>query len=298
MGKQTADVRNPNAPVQDGMSTIHNRADGNPTNQMYDPGDGNGPRPITYEDTLAKGAGVTSPSGGGYSPVAQQYGADTQAWDRTTAANRPSIATPYGGQSWSKDANGNWQLSQGFSGPLAGANDSLGSQYAEMLRQPMADGQQARDQAIGAAYGQATSRLDPQWDKRQEALRTQLLNQGLDPSSEAGRESMHESDLSRNDAYTSAMNSAIGQGQAAGDSVFRNNLASRMAMPQQMQMMQDLLKPPGFNAAGSSPTMQILQSLRDYNNNRIGQASQANQNSADTAAGGAQALSALALLMG
>jgi hypothetical protein len=139
-----------------------------------------------------------------------------------------------------------------------------------MLRQPMADGQQARDQAIGAAYGQATSRLDPQWDKRQEALRTQLLNQGLDPSSEAGRESMHESDLSRNDAYTSAMNSAIGQGQAAGDSVFRNNLASRMAMPQQMQMMQDLLKPPGFNAAGSSPTMQILQSLRDYNNNRIG----------------------------
>jgi hypothetical protein len=96
-----------------------------------------------------------------------------------------------------------------------------------------------------------------------EASRTQLLNQGLDPSSEAYKAQMQDMNFSRNDAYGSAMNSAIGQGTAAGDSVFRNNLMSQQneisnALRQrgqpmsEMQQMMGLMGQPGYGQDNTS----------------------------------------------
>lgn len=112
-------------------------------------------------------------------------------------------------------------------------------------------GEQARDQAINAAYGQATSRLDPMWNQREDRAHTRLLNQGLDQTSEAYRTSMEGLGRERNDAYTSALNSAIGQGTQAGQGIFNQGMMSRQqsiaeALRRRMQPLDELEKLQGL----------------------------------------------------
>ena len=188
----------------------------------------------------------------GSKPSAQkQTEQNYQDWNATTQANRPNVQGVYGGQQWTTDPRtGAPVLSTQLNGMAGQAAGSLEGQYADLLRQGPVTGDAARQQAIDSAYGQATSRLDPQWQKREEAQRTQLLNQGLTPDSEAYKSAMGELGQQRNDAYTSAMNAAIGQGTAAGDSVFRNNIQARESLLGQMGGMQQLTEAPRFNAAG------------------------------------------------
>ena len=77
------------------------------------------------------------------------------------------------------------------------------------------DPTKARDQAIEANYAQATSRLDPQWQQRGQAFQSQMANQGLDPGTQAFDASQGNLDRARNDAYSSAMRGAIGEGNQA-----------------------------------------------------------------------------------
>lgn len=181
--------------------------------------------------------------------------------DFTTAAT-PNVSTPFGGMNWTQDpVTGRWTQNSTLSPGLDAANTSLQGIYADLLGQGPVTGDAARQQAIDASYGQATSRLDPQWDKREEAMRTRLLNQGLDPTSEASKGAMSDFGMQRNDAYGSAMNNAILQGQAAGDSIFRNGLASQNAPLQQMALIKAL------SQTGADPS--LLNSLiaqKNYEN--------------------------------
>lgn len=259
--------------------------------------DGNAPMANPQQDwgndTLRKYTDADTGNGNNF--LARQYAFDQQAWDQTQGANRPNVSTPWGQQQWSKGADGQWNLNNSFGGALGGAQDSLQSQYAEALRNPLS-GDAARNQAINSAYSQSTSRLDPQWDKRQSALQTQLLNQGLDPTSEAGKSAMSDFGLQRNDAYSSAMNSAIAQGNQAGNDVFRNDLAGRQSYVQQMQAMNSLLDTPKYSMASPAPTADWMQALRDFNNISIGQQATDNQTSADTAQGAMTAMAAMAAM--
>lgn len=168
-------------------------------------------------------------------PPGDYKGASEEESKKNAQLNRPNSSTPFASQQWTQDANGNWQVDTGLSGGLGAAAGEVGDQAHMALSQPLDlsglpqldSGEGARDQAIKAAYGQATSRLDPQWTQRDEQLRQRLANQGLDPDSEAGKNATHEFGQERNDAYGSAMNSAIGQGTAAGNSVFQNSLMAR-----------------------------------------------------------------------
>jgi hypothetical protein len=160
----------------------------------------------------------------------KQAAANKDLLAQQTAANRPNITTATGFQRW--DGN---NMTTGLTGPLGETQQALQAQYAQNMSVPFDYGQfgqaqtgdAARDQAINAAYGQATSRLDPQWKQRESGARAQLLNQGLTEGSEAYNTAMGNLGQQRNDAYTSAMASAIGQGTAAGDSAFRNNMMAR-----------------------------------------------------------------------
>lgn len=158
-----------------------------------------------------------------------------QDWQRLIDANRVNQTNAFGGNtSWTQGPDGKWTQQQSFGkGPMGQAVTGLQNQLFGLGTPmdwsqfgPVGTGDQARQQAIDAAYGQATSRLDPQWDKREDRMRTQLMNQGLDAGSEAYKSSMFDLGQQRNDAYSSAMNNAIGQGTAAGDAAFRNNLLS------------------------------------------------------------------------
>ncbi len=167
-----------------------------------------------------------------------------------TAANRPAINTPWASQSWDKDAAGNWTQNNGFANtggtdmfglPTQGTGPGLGTAVEGLQRQASAfggpvdwgqfgvagDGSGAQDETTAAAFGQAASRLTPAWDRREESQRTQLLNQGLDQTSEAYGSSMGDLNNARTDDFNSAMFSAIGQGQSAGDSAFQNNTMAR-----------------------------------------------------------------------
>lgn len=82
-------------------------------------------------------------------------------------------------------------------------------------------------QAANAAYAQATSRLDPQWQKRQTDLETQLANAGISRNSEAYTRAMSDLGTGRSDAYNQAQWTA----QQAG--------ATEAQRMQQMQLGQE-----------------------------------------------------------
>lgn len=198
------------------------------------------------------------------------------AADKDTRANRPNQNTPWASSTWTQGPDGSYTQNVGLSGPLAGAGAALGQQAADALGTPMdwgqfgelQDGSAAREQAITSTYDEATRRLDPMWRQRDEATRTALANQGLDPNSEAARGATAQMGQERSDAYGSAMAGAIRAGDEAGNSVFRNNLSARQqaiaeALKErtgalgELQGLQGLLQMPGF--ATSSGNMQAAQ---------------------------------------
>lgn len=207
------------------------------------------------QDTSKKAAPPPQDYAGEAEKQAASSAANTQA---QILANRPNTTTPFGSTQWTQNPDGSWSMTNQLGAGMQGAAQSAQQQLADALGKPLPTGEQAREQAIQAAYGQATSRLDPQWDKREAMLRAQLLNQGLDPTSEAARNAGSELGLARNDAYTSAMNAAIGQGTQAGESIFRQGLASQQAPLQALQGMFGLLGQPGFQGAGRADATQYL----------------------------------------
>lgn len=78
-----------------------------------------------------------------------------------------------------------------------------------------------------ALYGQATSRLDPQWEQQQRQLATQLAGKGITENSEAYRRAMDQAARQRTDAYNQANWSAIGAGGQEQSRLFGLGLAAR-----------------------------------------------------------------------
>lgn len=89
--------------------------------------------------------------------------------------------------------------------------------------------EQARQAAADAAYGQATSRLDPQFAQAQAAMETKLRNQGLVPGGEAYTNAMRDFNFSRNDAYSNARNRAVQEGLQNQQAQFGMGMAANQA---------------------------------------------------------------------
>ena len=83
----------------------------------------------------------------------------------------------------------------------------------------------AYGRAADASYGQAASRLDPQWAEKQQQLQDQLANQGLGVSSDAYAKAMRDFGQQENDAYNQADFSAQQQGLNAENALFGQALA-------------------------------------------------------------------------
>jgi hypothetical protein len=157
------------------------------------------------------------------------------AANKTTQANRPDQYNPFGYMTWSQDGNGNWTQNAGLNPQLQGAYN----QFAQGLQ----GGDAARQQAQDAYYKQESSRLDPMFGQREQAMRSQLINQGLDPNSEAFRRQMDDFGRSRNDAYQSAINNSIAGGNQAMLQNFQMNMAG-------LQGLKGLMTPFGFSPSG------------------------------------------------
>lgn len=202
-----------------------------------------------------------------------------------TLANRANQQNAFGfGSQWTQNPNGQWMQEGGASGGLADAIRNLSNQAGS--QGALGNGDQARDQAINAIYGQAQSRLAPQWDQREEAARVRLANQGLDPGSEAYGNEMREMGRQRNDAYAQAMNNAIQGGTAAQQATFSQNLAAQMAPYQQLSALQGLAGQAGYTPAGAAQATQYLPAASALYGGQMDQysADQAGKNSLLTAA--------------
>jgi hypothetical protein len=222
------------------------------------------------------GSGMPAPQN--FGQAAQQTAdASRNNVNAQTAANRPNQSSPFASRTWTQGPNGQWMDQTTLNGPLGGLNDSLQQQAAQAMSQPfslgglpaLTDGAQAREQAINAAYGSATSRLDPAFQQREEQTRTRLQQQGLTPGSEAYERELSMLGRERTDAYGQAMNSAIGQGTQAGQALFGQSMAARQnAMAEalrqrgqafgELQGLQGLTQQQGFMGAGMAQAPDFL----------------------------------------
>lgn len=170
----------------------------------------------------------------------------------------PDKVSPWGTETTSTDANGNVTVTQTLNPTTQAALDSqqalgkarsdaalgmmgnVNNAYSQPMDwsglTPAPDSQGARDQAINSAYGQATSRLDPRFAQDENALRTRLYNQGFREGDQGFQTEIDNFSRNKNDAYTSAMNSAIGQGTSAMQALFG------MGQTQHQQELSDMLQ--------------------------------------------------------
>jgi len=130
--------------------------------------------------------------------------------------------------------------SQGFSydGPdrvtnVQGGNIQTGINYNRPIQQNLGQinspniDDTTRQRVEDSLYSRSTSRLDPQFQEREDQLRTRLANQGIVQGSEAYDREMRKFDNSRTDAYAGARADAISRGGEEQSRMFGMNQAGR-----------------------------------------------------------------------
>ena len=202
-------------------------------------------------------------------PAAPDYAGAAKA---TAAGNRVNQYTPYGSQVYSQsDPTGNPdqynqtitlnpQVQQALDSQMGFSNQmgDVAQQALPRVQQSMQSGfdqsqvpglqsnvaplsPEIANQARDAAYSQATSRLDPQFQQSEDMRRTALVNQGFVAGTEGYDTAMRDFNFAKNDAYSGARNMAYGQGLAAQNQEFGqgmqnaglNNATSNQAVQQQ-----------------------------------------------------------------
>lgn len=161
--------------------------------------------------------------------------------DKQTRADRPNQSTPFGFSNWTEGPNGTWSQQTGFNGPLQGAFDGLAAQWGANAGQGYGNGWDAFQKAWDAEQGL----LNPLWDQRQTAARSQLLNTGADIGSPIYSAGMRDFGDARSRADMQAIQGAFGaQGQ-----MFNQNRQAWMDPLNALQGMQGLLQMPGVPGA-------------------------------------------------
>jgi len=213
-----------------------------------------------------------SPSPPDYKGAATAEAAQSQANTAAqTQANRPNITTNTTSQQWTQGPDGQWSLNAQLSPEARAAQLKANSVDFSKLG-PIDDGSKARDQAITGAYNQASMRLNPQFAQADAKMRSRLAAQGLDPNSQAARGAESQLSANKNDAYSSAMNSAIAQGTAAGDSSFRNSMSAPNQQLAEMlkssgldlenlQKAKGLMDTPQFKGADQAKQAELLKAM-------------------------------------
>ncbi len=194
---------------------------------------------------------------------------DKEMLDAQTKANRPNQYNPWGSMEWTQDDQGGWsqtqtltpeaqaaldaqmQMQQGKSEQALGMMDRMTDEFGQPVDWTQFGEQQGleydpseiRQKAEDAAYGRATSRLDPRFEQEGNALEIKLANQGLSPGDAAYDNAMGNFNRSKEDAYANAQNMAVGQGkgEAAQDysqQMGSANYANQLRQNSMKEMMQ------------------------------------------------------------
>lgn len=105
----------------------------------------------------------------------------------------------------------------------------------------------AQNRAEEALYQRSTSRLNPEWEQRQQQLDTQLRSQGIQPGSAAYARQMADFERGREAAFTGARQEAISGGGAEAQRLFGMRLqSSQYATQRRNQAIGEILQRRGW----------------------------------------------------
>ena len=168
------------------------------------------------------GSKQSAPPPPDYTGAAQATAAgNLEAAKFATKANRVNQYTPYGDLTYKQNPDETWSQTVSLNDTgkqlldqynktsigLAGLQDTATGRVADTMASPF-DYSSVQD-VQDDAYKAYTSRLDPQWEKRQSSIENQLANQGIAPGTEAYTNAMRDFNNARNDAYQQANVAAI-----------------------------------------------------------------------------------------
>lgn len=185
------------------------------------------------------GGGDPPPAPDPYATAQAQYGMNVDTARVNAALDRYKQITPYGTLDWS-NVGDKWTQTQNLtpdgqflldaankmSRQYSGVSDTLFNSasrklgqdatpdpaYWKTLGQVPESNAGVRKSVEDALYKRATSRLDPKFAQARGSLETQLANQGITLGSEAYKTAQDNFGRSENDAYQSAIDSAIAGG--------------------------------------------------------------------------------------
>jgi hypothetical protein len=229
-----------------------------------------GSTPAPYAAPAPKGA------------AGEQAQANVWAANETANINRVNQTNPFGSQTFTKptEPGGQWsstttlnpaeQANLDRQRGLTGSILDMGQKRVGMLGNggPLEFGAPApvaadyngpNSATTDALYGAYTSRLDPQWQREQESLRTRLANQGVNVGSEAYANEQDIFGKNKNDAYTQALANAVGMGVTENSNAFNRALSARQqgvdeAVLQRNQPLNELQALLGLAPGVNTPT--------------------------------------------
>jgi len=198
------------------------------------------------------GAGV-----GGLMGLFGGGGSGADAAHQQTVANRPNQFNHFGSSQWTEGPGGQWTQNLSFNPQMQGAADSLMTQWGQNAANGYDSGWDAFGQARDAALGTSRAQLDPMWAQRDQALRSQMANQGLDPNSQIAVTQSQTLGDQRGRDYQGAFNAANSQGFAAQGQLFNQNRQQWLDPLNALGGMQGLLQMPSVPGAGNYQAGQL-----------------------------------------
>lgn len=178
---------------------------------------------------LPFGVGGNIQNGLGYTGQAQGVS------NRVTQGIQTGLGNTGQAQGLSDSVTGGIQRSMGDTGQAQSLNSAAPTVQQQLdysgLSAVPTDYAAASKAAYDASYGQATSRLDPQWQQSQSDFDAKMAAMGISNNSDAYRRELQNLSNARTDAYNQAQFSA----QSAGQQAQQQAYAQAMAVRQQQQ---------------------------------------------------------------
>jgi hypothetical protein len=227
-----------------------------------------------------------SMTGGKGAPAPPDFSAAAEAQARSGHVNQSG---PFGSTNWTQGPNGQWSQTTSLGGDFGTGVQNAGRQVA--TQGAVGTGDQAREQATQAYMARALSRLDPQWNQREDRMQTSLVNQGLDPGSEAATNAMGDFSRARNDAYAGAEADAQMEGAKQQALTFGQNVQAHRMPFEDAGALQGLLA----GLSGRGPETQYMNAAGAQYGGALNQYG-ANQAGKNSLMGGAASLAPLAFL--
>ena len=214
--------------------------------------------------------------------------------------------SPFRNTSFTKGADGYWTEETNFSPALQGLFDQRIGMVGEDV--PLYDTptdasfSAEGDKLSDATYQKYESRLNPQFEKEQNDLTSQLANQGITQGSEAYNKSMDDLGRRKREAYSGARLDSVGAGRQEQGRLFGQGMQSReqgfrQNISRRQQLYNELASLMGTAQIGKPTELDVMGPFSQQYQGQMANVNQANQNSQQKSANNASAGASIASIL-